>query len=291
MTDVSSPELARAACEHGAIGSFPAHNAAGEAELSEWLERANPDPRMPAAPLAVNLVVHRSNGRLAADLGVIAERKVELVIASVGSPAPVVDTVHAAGGRVFADVASLRHAERAIATGVDGLVLLCAGAGGQTGWLNPFAFARAVRARFDGTIVLAGAIGDGASIRAAEVLGADLVFMGTRFIATTESAAPNAYKQAVLDSSADEVVLSDRLAGLPTSLLARWLEQHDPTPAGREDPARADGGAGGGFDQERLLAHRDAWSAGHAVGAAHALLPAAELIARLREEYTAAGRA
>lgn len=276
MTAVSSPAMARAACENGAIGSFPAHNARDSAELGAWLTDATPAG---GAPLAVNLVVHRTNPRLSSDLEVLADRSVEVVITSVGSPAGVVDAIHAGGGLVFADVATVRHAERALAAGADGLVLLTAGAGGQSGWLNPFAFVRAVRPLFDGPIAIAGGIADGVAVRAALMLGADLAYMGTRFIATTESAASDAYKRAVVDAGADDVVLTDRFTGLRTNLLSGW--------PGFEQPA-AHGPDGSGFDQQRLLSQREAWSAGHGVGLTPDIVGTAELLAQLREEYDAA---
>jgi nitronate monooxygenase len=277
MTAVSTPELAAAACRAGAIGSFPAHNTAGGAELEQWLDRASVED---GAPLAVNLVAHRSNHRLEADLATVVARKVDLVIASVGAPTAIVEPIHAYGGRVLADVATVRHAQRALAAGVDGLVLLGAGAGGQTGWLNPFAFVRAVREFFDGLLVLAGGIADGASIRAAETLGADLVFIGTRFIATHESGAAPAYKRAVVEASADDVVLSDRFTGLPTSLLAAYAQQATPL-----SEATAPG-----FDHDRLLSRRDVWSAGHGVSSTRDILHASEVLDALCDEYAAASR-
>jgi len=184
---VSGVELVAAACRHGVIGAFPTVNCRSGDELDAWLTaiegrlRAASDASGKlAAPVCPNLVVHRSNARLDEDLQVLLRHGPEIVITSVGSPAPVVKPLHDAGALVFADVASIRHAERAIEAGIDGLVLLTAGAGGQTGWLNPFAFVRAVRAFFAGPIVLAGGISDGRALRAAEVLGCDLAYMGTR---------------------------------------------------------------------------------------------------------------
>ncbi|WP_245650680.1 NAD(P)H-dependent flavin oxidoreductase [Nocardia harenae] len=278
MTAVSGPGLVTAAAAAGVIGSFPTHNAADERELDGWLtEIAAALAELDAAPVAPNLVVHRSNARLAADLACLLRHRVELVVTSVGSPAPVVGPLHDIGCLVFADVANLAHAERALAAGADGLVLLTAGAGGQTGWANPFAFVRAVRARFDGPIVLAGGITDGVAMAAALTLGADLVHLGTRFIATPESLADPAYRSAVVESSMDEVRLSDRVGGIPASLLASWLDR-----AGADDPAAT------GFAQDRLLRNRTAWSAGHGVGAVTEVTPVAEVVAALAEEYRTA---
>ena len=191
---VSGVELVVAACRNGVIGSFPTVNCrevelldAWLSEIGERLQRHADASGKRAAPVCPNLIVHRSNARLEEDVRMLLRHKPEMVITSVGSPAPVLQPLHDAGALVFADVASVRHAERAVAAGADGLVLLTAGAGGQTGWLNPFAFVRAVRAFFDGPIVLAGGISDGHALRAAEALGCDLAYMGTRFIATSMS--------------------------------------------------------------------------------------------------------
>ena len=193
---VSGVELVAAACAHGVVGAFPTVNCRSPEQLDTWLtdiaarlSRDRDRTGRASAPVCPNLIVHRSNPRLAQDLAVLLRHRPEIVITSVGSPAPVLKPLQDAGALVFADVASIRHAERAVEAGADGLVLLTAGAGGQTGWLNPFAFVRAVRAFFDGPLVLAGGISDGHALHAAEALGCDLGYMGTRFIATRESLA------------------------------------------------------------------------------------------------------
>src|SRR5215475_12126731 len=184
---ISGVELVAAACRSGVIGAFPTVNCRSSEELDAWLGEIEERLRgHDAAPVCPNLVVHRTNARLADDLEVLLKHRPEIVITSVGSPAPVLKPLQDAGALVFADVATIRHAERALEAGADGLVLLTAGAGGQTGWLNPFAFARAVRTFFTGPIVLAGGVSDGQALRAAEVLGCDLAYMGTKFIATRE---------------------------------------------------------------------------------------------------------
>lgn len=280
MTGVSGPDLVIAACAAGVVGSFPTHNAPSVVVLEQWLARiadelsACPGGRAPA-PVAANLVVHRSNARRDADLAAVLRGGVELVIASVGSPKDVVGPLHDAGILVFADVASLRHAELASAAGVDGLVLLTAGAGGQTGWANPFAFVRAVRSRFDGTVVLAGGIADGAGVAAAEVLGADLAYLGTRFIATSESLASPAYRAAVVAATLDDVTTSRQVSGLDANVLTSWLQQQET-------------GSDGAFAQDRLLAARDVWAAGHSVSGTDDVLPIAELVARLETDYQSA---
>lgn len=276
MTSVSGPELVIAACRAGVIGSFPTHNATSPEELDSWLRRITAQAGG-GAPVAPNLVVHRSNARLQADLDCLIRHRVELVITSVGSPAAVVDRLHGIGAQLYADVASLRHAWVALDAGADGLVLLTAGAGGQTGWANPLAFLSAVRERFDGPLVLAGGIADGRSILAAQAAGADLAYVGTRFIATSKSRASDEYRRAVVDSTLDDVKLSDRVGGIPASLLSAWLDR-------QADPE----GASDGFAQDRLLSNGDAWSAGHSVSGVHGVTTVEELVAELAGQYQAA---
>jgi nitronate monooxygenase len=277
MTGVSGPALVTAACRNGVIGSFPTHNATTVDELDEWLdcmEEALLPFGQAAAPIAPNLVVHPSNARLRADLEVLVAHQTELVITSVGNPAPVLGMLHDAGARVYADVATQRQAEKAIAAGVDGLVLLSAGAGGQTGQANPFAFVRAVRETFGGTIVLAGGICDGVALRAAEVLGADFAYMGTQFIATQESMASDAYRGALVASTMDDVRLSDEVGGLPASILSQWLEDRSKAPV-----------AAGDFRQDRLVSDQAVWSAGHGVSTVRDTPDVDTLIERIRKQY------
>jgi nitronate monooxygenase len=223
---VSGIDLVVAACRNGVIGAFPTVNCRDPDQLDAWLSEI--DERLqrhadanssPTAPICPNLIVHRSNARLKYDLKVLLRHGPEMVITSVGSPEPVLRPLHDAGALVHADVASIRHAERAVGAGADGQVLLTAGAGGQTGWLNPFAFVRAVRAFFDGPLVLAGGIADGHALRAAEALSCDLAYMGTKFIATRESMADQRYKAMLVKSSADDVVLTNAFTGLQTNML------------------------------------------------------------------------
>ncbi|WP_330256103.1 nitronate monooxygenase [Nocardia sp. NBC_00565] len=286
MTSVSGPDLVIAACRNGVIGAFPTHNAATTRQLDAWLRditaALNPDGTARIAPVAPNLVVHRTNDRLREDLDCLVRHGVELVITSVGSPQPVIAPLHAIGCRVFADVSSMAHVRRALDAGVDGLVLLTAGAGGQTGWANPFAFVRAVRPHFDGPIVLAGGVSDGASMLAAQVLGADLVYLGTRFIATTESSAGDDYRAALVESTLDDVRLSTRVGGIPASLLTAWLALDDESP-----PAIA----AEGFQQDRLLRNRTAWSAGHSVAGVDAITSVDELVRTLTTQYELARNA
>jgi len=215
---VSGPALVTAACRAGVIGSFPTANCRTIEELDRWLAEIKAEAGG-AAPFCPNLIVHRSNPRLADDLAAVLRARPEMVITSVGSPEGVLKPLKDAGCLVLADVASVRHAEKAAAVGVDGLVLLTAGAGGQTGWVNPFAFVRAVRKFWDGIVVMAGGMSDGQAIAAAETLGCDLAYMGTKFIATRESLAKDEYKAMLVKSRLDDVLLTRAFTGLETNML------------------------------------------------------------------------
>lgn len=295
---VSGVELMVAACRNGVIGSFPTANCRGAEQLEEWLTEIETRLRQheeqtgsKAAPLCPNLIVHHSNPRLGQDLAVLLRHRPEIVITSVGSPAPVLKPLHDVGALVLADVASIRHAERAVEAGADGLVLLTAGAGGQTGWLNPFAFVRAVRAFYDGIIVLAGGISDGQALHAAEVLGCDLAYMGTKFIATRESMADDRYKRMLVDSSADDVLLTTAFTGLQTNMLrpsivAAGLDPDDLPARGAIDIAKDIDVAA---RENRPKRWRDIWSAGHSASGVTDVLAVGELVARTAAEYREAG--
>lgn len=291
---VSGVDLIVAACRNGVIGSFPTVNCRSPEQLDSWLDdianqlrRHSDVSGKPAAPVSPNLIVHRSNARLAQDLAVLLRHRPEIVITSVGSPAPVLGPLHDAGALVFADVASIRHAERAAAAGADGLVLLTAGAGGQTGWLNPFAFVRAVSAFFDGPVVLAGGIGDGHALRAAQALGCDLAYMGTKFIATRESMADERYKQMLVASSADDILLTTAFTGLQTNMLRPSIEAAGIDPDNL--PARGAIEIGKDIDigarENRPKRWRDIWSAGHSTSGVDAVLSVDELVAKTLAEY------
>jgi nitronate monooxygenase len=285
---VSGVELVTAACASGVIGAFPTVNCRSSEELDSWLAEIETRLRdQDAAPLCPNLIVHRSNARLGEDLKVLLKHKPEIIITSVGSPAPVLKPLHDAGALVFCDVATIRHAERAVEVGADGLVLLTAGAGGQTGWLNPFAFVRAVRKFFSGPIVLAGGITDGRALRAAEVLGCDLAYMGTKFIATRESMADDRHKAMLVASSADDILLTTAFTGLQTnmlkpSILAAGLDPDDL-------PARGAIDIGKDIDivarEQRPKRWRDIWSAGHSTSGVTDIPTVAELVTRTMAEY------
>ncbi|MCK1743638.1 nitronate monooxygenase [Bradyrhizobium sp. 139] len=295
---VSGVELMAAACRNGVIGSFPTVNCRSTEQLDAWLteietrlQQHEDQAGRKAAPLCANLIVHRSNARLEQDLAVLLRHQPEIVITSVGSPAPVLKPLHDAGALVLADVASIRHAERAAEAGADGLVLLTAGAGGQTGWLNPFAFVRAVRAFFDGIIVLAGGISDGRALHAAEVLGCDLAYMGTKFIATRESMADERHKDMLVGSSADDILLTTAFTGLQTSMLKPSIVAAGLDPD--DLPARGTIDIGKDIDvnarENRPKRWRDIWSGGHSTSGVTEVMAVDDLVARTLAEYRDAG--
>ncbi|MFV0675689.1 NAD(P)H-dependent flavin oxidoreductase [Variovorax sp. tm] len=293
MLRVSGIELVSAACAAGVIGAFPTANCQTLDEFDAWLTRLDEEAaaapeRTAPAPYCPNLIMRRDPARVMAEVELIARHRAQLVITSVGSPASVVPRLHEAGCRVFADVASLHHAVRAIESGVDGLVLLTAGAGGHTGWANPFAFVRAVRRVFDGPIVLAGGLSDGVALRAARELGCDLGIMGTRFIATQESLASDDYRHMLVDSSIDDVLLTRGFTGLPASFLAPSarrlgidISTLDESISVEEARRRYGGGANAAPNQRWT----DIWSAGHSVSGVRAVPTVAELVDALAEEY------
>ncbi len=297
---VSGPALVTAACRAGVIGSFPTANCRTVEELDQWLAGMNDELKRAAdesgrapAPVCPNLIVHRSNPRVPDDLAAVLRHKAEIVITSVGSPEPVMKPLKDAGCLVLADVASVRHAEKAVAAGVDGLVLLTAGAGGQTGWVNPFAFVRAVRTFWDGIVVMAGGMADGHAIAAAAALGCDLAYMGTKFIATRESLAKDGYKQMLVDSRLDDVLLTRAFTGLETNMLrpsisAAGLDPDNLPVRGAIDISKdINASARDKPDPKRW---KDIWSAGHSVSGVSDVPSVADLIERTAAEYDAALR-
>ncbi len=270
------------------IGAFPTKNARTSDELDAWLseiERRNSHGATAAAPYCPNLIMR--DARLADDLACLVRHRAEIVITSVGSPAVAISPLHDIGCLVLADIASLHHAERAIAAGVDGLILLTAGAGGQTGWLNPFAFVRAVRAMFDGVIVLAGGVSDGRALNAACILGCDLAYMGTKFIATRESMASDGYREMLVASSMDDVLLTSSFTGLPANMLAPSIEAVglDPTRLDEsmsEERARQEYSAAAKGAPRRWA---DIWSAGHSVSGVTKIQTVQELIEQTKAEF------
>ncbi len=293
MLSVSGPDLVIAACKAGVVGSFPLANARSIDGVNRWLTQieaalaeAAEKSEQPPAPFCPNLIIKRAEIR--GELDALVKHRVEMVITSVGSPAQAIPPLHDVGCVVFADVATLHHAERAIAAGVDGLILLTAGAGGQTGWLNPIAFTRAVREMFQGPIVLAGGISDGLALWAAEVMGCDLAYMGTKFIATHESMAAPAYKRMLADSDMDDVMLTQAFTGLDTnmlkpSMIAAGIDPASLPPRVSIEEAAKKFSAKAVSDGPRR--YKDVWSAGHSVSGVTRVQGVAELVEQTAREY------
>ena len=291
MFIAGNPKLVSEQCKAGIVGSFPALNARPKEALDGWLteiEQALAEHPQ-AAPYAVNQIVHKSNDRLEHDIEVCIRHKVPITITSLRAPNEVVAKVHAYGGIVLHDVISLRHAEKALEAGVDGLILVCAGAGGHAGTLSPFALIGEVRRFFDGPIVLSGAIATGDAVLAAQAAGADLAYIGTRFLATPEASVPERYKEEILRAAAADIVYTDLFSGvhgnyLKHSVIAAGL---DPLNLPKSDPSKMNFGTAGGAEKK---VWRDIWSAGQGVGQIDAVMPAAEVVAKLESEYAAARR-
>jgi nitronate monooxygenase len=297
MFIVSNPELVIAQCTSGIIGSFPALNARPKEELEGWIlriktalaEYRTAHPGEPVAPFAVNQIIHQSNSRVDHDLDVCIRHEVPIIITSLRSPEAVVKRVHAYGGIVLHDVINVRHAQKALEAGVDGLILVCAGAGGHAGTLSPFALVNEVRRFYDGLLVLAGAITNGRGILAAQVMGCDLAYMGTRFIATHESNAADEYKEMIVGATATDILYTPYFSGvhgnyLKPSIRAAGL---DPDNLPSADPSKMD------FDKrvEKPKTWKAIWGAGQGVGNIQEIMPAREVVARLRNEYESARQA
>ena len=293
MLRVSGVELVKAACQAGVIGAFPTANPRSHEALDEWLSELDEVLTENDAPYCPNLIMSRQETQK--DVEVLLQHGTEMVITSVGSPAPVLPALHEAGVFVLADVATIKHAQKAIAAGVDGLVLLTAGAGGNTGWLNPFAFVRAVRAFYDGPVALAGGISDGVALRAARELGADLGYIGTKFIATEESLAELEYKRMLVDSSMDDVLLTRAFTGMDTSFLLPSIHAAGLDPAMLDhdaDVAAARAQYGGSANSETTGPRRwkDIWSAGHSVSGVSHVRTAREVVDATVQEYNGISR-
>ena len=293
MFIVSYPELVLAQCKAGIVGSFPALNARPAELLDEWLtqiqsELADHKAKHPDAvigPIAVNQIVHQSNVRLEHDVRVCVEHKVPIFITSLRAPArEIVDAVHSYGGIVLHDVINLRHAQKALEAGVDGLILVAAGAGGHAGTTSPFALVGEVRRIFDGPIVLSGSIANGGSVLAAQAMGADLAYMGTRFIATQEAHAVDDYKHAIVNASASDIVYTNLFTGVHGNYIRESIVNAglDPDALPESDKTAMN------FGSDKAKAWKDIWGAGQGVGLMHDVPDVAELVARLKDEYQAA---
>ena len=288
MFIVSNPDLVIAQCRGGLIGAFPALNARPPELLDAWLTRIRAElaDGPEAAAFAVNQIVHQSNERLEHDMALCVKHEVPLIITSLRAPDAIVPRVHAYGGLVFHDVISVRHAEKALEAGVDGLILVCAGAGGHAGTLSPFALVGEIRKFYAGPIVLSGAITSGSAILAAQAMGADFAYIGTRFIATREANAQEAYKQCLVDSAAVDVVYTPYFTGVHGNYLRKSIEAAglDPENLPVKDKDAMDFGSAAGAAK----AWKDIWGAGQGVGTIDDIPPVADLIARMKQEYRAA---
>jgi nitronate monooxygenase len=294
MFIVSTPRLVLAQCRAGIVGSFPALNARPVAQLDDWLSeitetldsarRANPAAKI--APFAVNQIVHASNDRLEHDVAMCVKHRVPIVITSLRPPAEVVSAVHAYGGIVFHDVINLRHAEKAAAQGVDGIIAVCAGAGGHAGVLSPFALVKQIRKVYPGTIILSGAMSTGADVLAAQALGADLAYIGTRFIASEEANASGEHKQMPIDSRAEDIVYTSLFSGIAGNYLRASVVKTglDPDNLPAADKSKMNFGSGGGTE---LKAWRDIWSAGQGVSGIHDIVSVSAIVERMAREYQA----
>lgn len=282
---VSTPPLVLACCNNGVVGSFPALNQRDSSGFKAWLEEIAAGLNADAAPYAVNLIVHGSNPRLQADLAICVEHQVPLVITSLGAVKEVVDAVHSYGGLVFHDVTTRRHAEKAAEAGVDGLIAVAAGAGGHAGTWSPFALLAEIRQFFDKTLLLAGCLNNGHEILAAQLLGADLAYLGSRFIATRESNADLAYKQMILNAQAADIVHTPAVSGVPASFMRQSLEQAGYDLKRLQDKGDINYGEKLKPMDEEAKAWKTVWSAGQGVGGIRDLPSVSELIARLDAEY------
>jgi nitronate monooxygenase len=289
---ISTPELVIAQCKAGVVGSFPALNARPAPMLEEWLKRITSElkehdarhPECPAAPFAVNQIVHRSNDRLAHDVEVCEKYQVPVVITSLGAREELNASVHSYGGIVFHDVINQTFAHKAIEKGADGLILVAAGAGGHAGTTSPFAFVQETRAWFDGPIALSGAIATGHAVLAAEAMGADFGYIGSAFIATTEANAKPGYKQAIVEGSSNDIVYSNLFTGVHGNYLRPSIEASglDPDNLPESDATKMNFGSGGNMDKK---AWKDIWGSGQGIGAIQKIEPVSAFVDRLESEY------
>ena len=292
---ISVPDLVIAQCKAGIIGSFPALNARPQHVLEEWIvkiktelkEYQEQNPNKKVAPFAVNQICHGSNDRLQGDMEICVKHEVPVIITSLRPPLEVVEAAHSYGGLVFHDVINVRHAKKAADMGVDGLILVCAGAGGHAGALSPFALLREVKSWFDGTIILSGSIGDGYSVASALALGADFAYLGTRFIATQEANAEPEYKQMLIESSANDIVYSNLFTGVLGNYLKPSIQNSglDPDNLPTADKSAMNFGSGGNTDSK---AWKDIWGSGQGIGLIEDAPTVEELVDRLKSEFTEA---
>lgn len=280
---VSSPEFVIASSRSGVVGSIPLLNARTVEKCEEWLQTLKAS--LPTEPWAVNYICHKTNKRLDTDLELIRKYEPPIVITSLGHPGVVTEVVHGYGGLVFSDVATVKHAKKAAKTGVDGLILVCAGAGGHAGTLNPFAFIGAVKEFWNGYTILAGSLSGGKDVLAARIMGADFAYMGTRFIASIESVAPDAYKEMLIESTIEDILYTDSFSGVSANYLVPSLIQNGIDPASLTSPDTVNLS-----HMVDVKAWRDIWSAGQGVTKISAIESVAEIVQGLVVEYKAATR-
>lgn len=290
---INDPNMVLRACEAGIIGTFPALNARTNEILEGWFEQittewdriktANPDKKI--APWGINFISHRSNKRFTEDLQLIKKYQPPLIITSLGDPSPVVEIAHQYGGVVFSDVINVKFAKKAIEKGVDGLVLVCSGAGGHGGTYSPFAFIHEVKTFWDGPVVLAGAMSKGEDILAAEILGADFAYLGSRFIPAKESLANEAYKKMIIESRVEDIIYTDAFSGVNANYLIPSIKQVGLDPEKLQRKEKIDFSELG---NPNIRAWKDVWSAGQGVGAITQVQSLAEIVAQLKQQYEAA---
>lgn len=292
MFIVSGPELVIAQCQAGIVGSFPALNARPQEMLSDWIKQIKDEvgeykeshPDEPVAPYAVNQIAHSSNPRLFADVETCVKHEVPIIITSLRPPEEIVTAVHSYGGLVFHDVISLKHARKATEQGVDGIIAVCSGAGGHAGPLSPFALIKEIRNEFDGTVILSGCITNGGDVLAAQAMGADLAYSGTRFIATEQARAVPAYKEMIVESKADDIVYSSLFSGVLGNYLKGSIKNVGMNPDDLPDGSKHDMDFASATDSD-AKAWKDIWSAGQGVGGIDDILPARDLVLRMEQEY------
>ena len=289
MFTISNPKLVVNQCKSGIIGSFPALNAREPETLEDWIKKIKDDledykfhnPDKIVAPYAVNQICHKSNKRLISDMETCVEQKVPIIITSLRPPDDIIDAAHSYGGIVYHDVISVRHAEKAAEIGVDGLILVCAGAGGHAGTLSPFALLREVKEWFKGTILLSGSIGDGSSIASALALGADLAYIGSRFIATTEANADEVYKKMILDSSAKDIVYSSFFSGVHGNYLRGSIERSGLDPDNLEDGTKNQMTFS---NPNKPKTWKDIWGSGQGIGRVSEITSTEKVVDQLEKE-------
>lgn len=295
MFIISNPKMVIAQCRAGIVGSFPSLNARSTEILDEWLTEITEalaahnaaNPERPAAPYAVNLIVHRSNTRLEQDVEICIKHNVPIIITSLGARPEINDAIHSYGGIVFHDIINLTHARKALEKGADGLIAVCAGAGGHAGTLSPFALVQEIRQFFDGPLLLSGAIAHGRSVLAAEAMGADLAYAGSVFIATEEANAAPEYKQCLVEATADDIIYTNLFTGIHGNYLRQSIEAAglDPKNLPTSDPSRMNFGSGG---NQAAKAWRDIWGCGQGIGVINKVETVASVVNRMEQEYTAA---